>query len=278
MPTPSVADFKPRLVTKRKKLTVVYFRERLDGSTSFEMMQVPAGHFKMGSPSTEIKRNENEGPQRTVDIQEFWMGKYPVTQEEWIIVSQFPPVDIELKSNPSHFKEGKRPVESISWHEAVEYCKRLSNHSNRTYRFPTESEWEYACRAGTMAPFHFGETVTTDLANYDGRTKYGEGPNGEYREQTSDVGNFPPNAFGLCDMHGNVWEWCADHWHNNYKGAYPDDRVWIESGSSKFRVIRGGGWNHSPEYCRSASRIGNTPTDRHSDIGFRVVCDFRRTI
>ena len=274
MPTPSVSDFNPRLVLKRKKLTVSYFRERLDDSTSFEMMQIPAGQFKMGSPSTEMGHDESEEPRHEVDIQEFWLGKYPVTQAEWTIVSQLPQVDIELKSHPAQFSGEKRPVESISWHEAVEYCKRLSNSSKRTYRLPTEAEWEYACRAGTATPFHFGETITSDLVNYRGTKTYNDGPKGECREETTDVGTFPPNAFGLHDMHGNVWEWCVDNWHENYKGALVDGQAWIEGGNNNLRVLRGGSWGDDPENCRSAYRGSYTPLVRDGSIGFRIVCEF----
>lgn len=272
MPTPSVADFKPRLVLKRKKLTVSFFRECLDDSTSFEMMQIPAGHFKMGSPSTETGHDESEEPRHEVDIQEFWLGKFPVTQAEWTIVSQFPQVSIELKSHPALFSGEQRPVESISWHEAVEYCKRLSNYSKRTYRLPTEAEWEYACRAGTTTPFHFGETITSDLANYAGSETYGDGPKGEFREETTDVGTFPPNAYGLHDMHGNVLEWCADHWHDNYKGAPFYGQAWIEDGDDSKRVARGGSWFNYPANCRSACRYYITPAARDDSFGFRVVC------
>ena len=277
MPTHSAADFKPRLVMKRKKLTVSFFREHLDTSTSFEMMQVPAGHFKMGSPSTEIGHHGSEKPRHKVDIQEFWIGKYPVTQEEWAIVSRFPQVDIELKSHPARFSGKKRPVELISWHESVEYCKRLSYYSKRIYRLPIEAEWEYACRAGTTTPFHFGETTTSDLVNYRGTNTYGDGPEGKYRRETTDVGSFPPNAYGLHDMHGNVMEWCADHWHYNYEGAPFYGQAWLDGGDSYQRVVRGGSWNKSPAACRSASRLHFRPDSRNYLIGFRIVCEFRGT-
>jgi formylglycine-generating enzyme required for sulfatase activity len=163
-------------------------------------------------------------------------------------------------------------VEQVNWHEAVEFCARLSQKTGREYRLPTEAEWEYACRAGTTTPFHFGPTLTTNLANYDGNYVYGSGPKGVYREQTTDVGSFPPNAFGIYDMHGNVWEWCLDHWHDNYKGAPTDGSAWIEGGDSNRRLLRGGSWIDAPRNCRSAYRGGFGPVVRLITFGFRIVC------
>ena len=151
----------------------------------------------------------------------------------------------------------------MSWYDALEFCDRLSRLSQRTYRLPTEAEWEYACRAGTETPFHFGETITTDLANYRGEDDtdepneypghYGKEPKDEYRKATTPVTHFHPlaNAFGLCDMHGNMWEWCLDHWHNHYEGAATDGSAWLTEDKEKRRVIRGGSWDNSPKYCRS---------------------------
>lgn len=144
----------------------------------------------------------------------------------------------ELDADPSNFKGDKRPVEQVSWYDAVEFCDRLTAHTKRAYSLPSEAEWEYACRAGTRTPFHFGETITTDLANYRGTDNeeykwsgsYGPGPKGIYREQITEVGSFGvANAFGLYDMHGNVWEWCLDDWHDNYEGAPTDGSAWLDS-------------------------------------------------
>ncbi|MFM6071877.1 MAG: formylglycine-generating enzyme family protein, partial [Dolichospermum sp.] len=169
-------------------------------------------------------------PQHEVTIKPFSMGKYPITQAQWQAVAALPQVNQELKPNPSRFKGAKRPVERVSWHDAVEFCARLSNHSQRPYRLPSEAEWEYACRAGTITPFHFGETITTELANYNGNNTYGDGPKGVYRGETTEVGSFKiANEFGLYDMHGNVWEWCQDDWHNNYEGAPTDGSAWISN-------------------------------------------------
>ena len=151
------------------------------------------------------------------------------------------------------------------------FCEKLSELTGRTYRLPSEAEWEYACRAETTTPFHFGPTITTDLANYDGNYTYGNGPKGTYRQQTTDVGSFPPNAFGLYDMHGNVWERCQDVWHENYEGAPTDGSAWLEGGDQSWRVLRGGSWFGSPDVCRSANRFRFPRDDILGNVGFRVV-------
>ena len=174
----------------------------------------------------------------------------------------------------------------MSWYDAVEFCDRLTIHTNRQYRLPTEAEWEYACRAGTAAPFYFGETITTDLANYRGADyeelglsgSYDDGPEGEYKGQTTPVGHFDsPNAYGLCDMHVNVWEWCQDHWHDNYEGNPTDGSAWLTDYEGASRVRRGGSWDLGPRCCRSAYRTGNPPINR-DPFGFRVSCSGQRII
>jgi formylglycine-generating enzyme required for sulfatase activity len=251
------------------------------GGLPLRLMQIPAGTFHMGSPDDELERDDSEGPQHEVTVSEFFMAKYPVTQAQWRVVAGMAAVNRELKADPSRFKGDKRPVEQVSWDDAVEFCDRLTAHTQRQYRLPSEAEWEYACRAGTTTPFHFGETITTEVANYQGTDNeeygwsgsYGAGPKGEYREETTSVDHFGiANAFGLCDMHGNVWEWCADHWHENYEGALTDDSAWIEGGDSSRRVIRGGSWNDPPRLCRSAYRNGYSPDYTSDNLGFRVVC------
>ena len=154
------------------------------------------------------------------------MGKYPVTQAQWrFVAAQLPQVNRELEIDPSRFKGDNLPVETISWLDAEEFCQRLSHHTGRLYRLPSEAEWEYACRAGTTTPFHFGETISPEFANYNGEYTYGNGEKGVYRKQTTPVGSFQvANPFGLYDIHGNVWEWCADDWHKNYQGA-PSDGI-----------------------------------------------------
>ncbi|MEL7474916.1 MAG: formylglycine-generating enzyme family protein [Cyanobacteria bacterium J06555_12] len=236
------------------------------------MVSIPGGRFWMGSPETEEKRTDDEGPQYSVNVSPFWMGKYPITQAQWMEVAAFSKVKVDLKPQPSGFSGLDRPVEQISWFEAVEFCERLSQQTGKNYRLPSEAEWEYACRARTVTPFSFGEKIFTDLANYDGNYVYGKGSKGAYRIQTTSVDSFKANAFGLYDMHGNVLEWCADHWHDNYDGAPPGGTPWIKGGDTDRRVLRGGSWFSLPRFCRSANRDWYGPDLRSYVIGFRVVC------
>ncbi len=156
----------------------------------------------------------------------------------------------------------------------MEFCARLSQYTGKAYRLPSGAEWEYACRAGTTTPFHFGKTLSTEIANYNGNYTYGAGEQGVYRQATTEVGYFGVvNAFGLSDMHGTVWEWCLDHWHPSYENAPTDGSAWIIGGDSRYRLVRGGSWYNNPAYCRSAYRDrGTPPTLRNDNIGFRVVC------
>ncbi|MEO1392618.1 MAG: SUMF1/EgtB/PvdO family nonheme iron enzyme [Cyanobacteria bacterium J06634_5] len=264
------------------------FTAQLGGGVTLEMVKIPGGRFWMGSPENELERRASEGPQHKVAVPSFYMGKYPVTQRQWLAVSLLDDVERALKPMLSHFKGDNRPVEKVSWLEAVEFCQRLSRHTGQDYRLPSEAEWEYACRAGTTTPFHFGETITTDLANYCGEDRefggtkysgsYGTGLKGEYRAQTTDVGGFPHNRFGLHDMHGSVWEWCQDDWHSDYQGAPIDGSAWTKEGNATYRVVRGGAWSSAPRDCRSAIRSHYPPGNRYNDIGFRVSCSAPRTL
>ncbi|WP_346290631.1 SUMF1/EgtB/PvdO family nonheme iron enzyme [Sphaerothrix gracilis] len=254
------------------------FIETLGNGVTLEMVKVPSGRFWMGSPDGEEERSDDEGPLHSVTVPAFWLGKYPVTQAQWSEVAALPKISHDLLPFPSRFKGSQRPVESISWHEAVEFCQRLSQITGRTYRLPSEAEWEYACRARTTTPFYFGETITTEQANYDGNYTYGSGPKGKYRQQTTDVGSFPPNAFGLYDMHGNVREWCHDVWHSSYEGAPIDGSAWIKGGKQDLRIARGGSWDLYPRYCRSAYRNFDLPGSRFNYGGFRVVCSAPGTL
>jgi eukaryotic-like serine/threonine-protein kinase len=245
----------------RSQKTAQSFTEDLGKGVNLEMVAIPGGTFTMGSPSTEKERSNDEGPQHQVTIQPFYLGKFEVTQAQYEAI---------MGSNPSNFKGANRPVEKVSWNDAVEFCKRLSQKTGRTYRLPSEAEWEYACRAGTTTPFYFGETITTDLVNYDGNFTYDAEPKGKYRQQTTDVGSLPSNAFGLYDMHGNVWEWCADSWHSNYDGAPTDGSAWVDNDNQN-RVLRGGSWYIGPNGCRSANRYHYTRVFINHSIGFRVV-------
>ncbi len=275
----SPLELTPRLQIHRRTIEVPFFREWLNEQINIEMMQIPAGEFEMGSPPEELERNEREGPVHSVKVGSFFMGKYPITQAQWRMVASFPKIELELDTDPANFKGDDRPVEQVNWHEAVEFCQRLSKKTGRNYRLPSEAEWEYACRAGTKTPFHFGETITTDLANYDGNYIYGEGTKGKYRKQTTPVGQFGvANYFGLCELYGNVWEWCADPWHSNYENAPTDGSVWEEGGDDSTRVPRGGSWYHNPRYCRSAFRNSSTSGFRNDNIGFRVVCAVRGSV
>ncbi|MFH7245683.1 MAG: formylglycine-generating enzyme family protein [Spirulina sp.] len=274
------------------KATARYFTEDLGNSIGLDMVLIPDGTFLMGSPEDELERTDAEGPQHEVTVPTFFMGRFPITQAQWRAVAQLEQVDQKLDPDPSRFKGDNRPVEQVSWYDATEFCARLSQLTGRDYRLPSEAEWEYACRAGTTTPFHFGETITTDLANYRGvdddsfnwKGNYGQGPKGIYRKETTEVGSFPPNAFGLQDMHGNVWEWCQDHWHSNYEGDPPTDgSAWLFSAERKSKddiscVLRGGSWLFFPWNCRSAYRLNNNPDARYHNGGFRVVCSAARAL
>jgi formylglycine-generating enzyme required for sulfatase activity len=270
---------KKQWVIQRQQQNNYQFIEVLGENLILEMVAIPEGTFLMGSPPQELESSNHERPQHEVVVSSFFMGKYPITQTQWRFVASLPQVNRELKIDPSHFTGDNRPVECVSWYDAMEFCQRLSQYTHRTYRLPTEAEWEYACRAGTTTPFHFGETITAELANYHATEIYGNGVKGEYRGQTTPVDHFGiANAFGLCDMHGNVWEWCLDHQHGNYEGAPNDGSAWLTDDESAWRVLRGGSWCYIPRVCRSASRLNVQPGFDHSLIGFRVVCEFPRIL
>ena len=230
-----------------------------------DMVAIPGGSFQMGSPDSEAKRSDCESPQHPVTIAPFHMGKFAVTQAQYQAI---------MGNNPSYFQGENRPVEQVSWDDVIAFCQKLPERTGNLYRLPSEAEWEYACRAGTTTPFYFGETITPDLVNFNGNHTYGSAPKGIDREQTTDVGSFPPNGFGLYDMHGNVWERCEDHWHKNYNGAPIDGRVWVDPGASEnaLRRLRGGSWNVSPQNCRSAASGLVVAGGRGKTMGFRVVC------
>ncbi|MBW4629732.1 MAG: SUMF1/EgtB/PvdO family nonheme iron enzyme [Brasilonema octagenarum HA4186-MV1] len=212
------------LEIKREKRQATYYLENLEDNITLEMVAIPGSKFMMGSPEGE--GYESEKPQHEVTVQPFFIGKYPITQAQWRVVAALPQVNRELKPDPSGFKGDDFPVECVSWYDVVEFCARLSKKTGKDYRLPSEAEWEYACRARTTTPFHFGETLTDKLANYRANETFADEPKGEYREKTTSVGTFSPNAFGLYDMHGNVWEWCEDSWHENYQEAPTDGSAW----------------------------------------------------
>jgi formylglycine-generating enzyme required for sulfatase activity len=311
----------------RSKATAWAFHEplqrdaRLPGATaeaagqlSLTLVEIPAGSFLMGSPPEDPERADDEVPQHEVKLESFFISQTPITQAQWREVAGWQPLPAErwrqdLNPDPSRFqnREGQaegevrlfegeantdnRPVEQVSWLDAMEFCNRLSQRTGRTYTLPSESQWEYACRAGSITPFYFGATITPELANYNGIVTYADGPKGINREQTTPVGMLPANAWGLHDMHGNVDEWCLDHWHHGYEGAPTDGSAWLsstdqqqqstpkavevgtdDSDDSELRLLRGGSWSYFPGDCRSAFRDHFEPDGAFNDAGFRVVC------
>ena len=273
-------EFKRSELFRRQQWVVTKHRmqgrrliEQLGENQRLEMVAIPSGTFLMGSPKNEANREKCEGLQHEVSVSPFFISRYPVTQAQWRFVAGLPYVKRELKPNPSRFRGDDRPVEQVSWYDAVEFCDRLSTYyRNRQYRLPSEAEWEYACRAGTTTPFHFGETLTTEVANYDGDYTYLDGPKGEYRRETTSVDAFDiANPFGLCDMHGNVLEWCADH-YGSYEQTPTNGSAFITDNERASRVQRGGSWNYGPRNCRAARRYYFTPDFADYYIGFRVSC------
>jgi formylglycine-generating enzyme required for sulfatase activity len=265
------------------------------------MLYIPEGEYWMGSPKDEKERYDDESPQHKVKISPFFMGQTPITEAQWRFVSNLPKEHQELNPNPSDNGDD-HPVVNVNWQDVIEFCARLSRYTRRNYRLPSEAECEYACRALPLEkqslqnqkskiknslPFHFRETITSNLANYNGSVIYQEEPEGKYKGNTTPVGTFKPNTFGLYDMHGNVWEWCLDPWHGDYKTAPTDGRVWDEENENDNRyqnvlnnldkliedkrshVVRGGSWDFAPRNCRSAARDFND--SRNDNIGFRVV-------
>ncbi|HAC64860.1 MAG TPA: formylglycine-generating enzyme family protein [Cyanothece sp. UBA12306] len=276
-------------IIERKPGKSQYFSQDLGTDTQpLEMVAIPGGTFLMGTDDAEIERLvkrfdqeyfRRERPQHQVTVPPFYLGKYQVTQAQWRAIASLPRVKIDLNRDPSSFKGDDRPVERINWHQAVEFCERLSTllEGKWKYRLPTEAEWEYACRAGTTTPFYFGETITTDLANYDGNYVFASEPKGQYRGETTPVGQFPPNAFGLYDLHGNVWEWCLDDFHRNYEGAPSDGSPWISNDNNTTKILRGGSYIINPRVCRSAFRDSLFPRNGSSNDGLRVVCGLPRS-
>jgi len=284
-----------------EKYSAAIFTEALGLGAGLDMVSIPAGSFTMGSPSEEPERQPNEGPQHHVTLASFFIGAFPVTQAQWTAVVLAHPGRIyrDLDPKPSFFRDIDLPVESITWNEAEEFCLRLAAITGRSYRLPSEAEWEYACRAGTTTPFNFGLTITPELANYcgtggaicgesDGRSiasdvyyglkydsgAYDQGPAGIFRGTTTRPGTFPPNRFGLYDMHGNVWEYCLDKETANYADAPLDSSPYLSGPADSLRMLRGGSWSHNPAICRSAYRDSIAPGDPgwQGRIGLRVVC------
>jgi formylglycine-generating enzyme required for sulfatase activity len=246
-----------------------------------EMVEIPGGEFMMGSLDNELMHQDRESPHHLVKVSPFFMSKYQVTQAQWKAIAAMDEVDIDLDLAPSQFTGDNLPVDSVSWLQVQEFCERVTRFTERKNgeiswicRLPTEAEWEYACRAGTIAPFHFGENISASFANYTENFTYGQDEKGEYTEKASFVGSFDvANNFGLYDMHGNVWEWCLDNWHNNYENAPSDGSAWINSEESNdnTHVLRGGSWVDFFYLCRSAFRDRYNSDYYNLNVGFRVV-------
>ena len=262
----------------RWQSTTEAFLETLGEGQVLTMVRLPAGRFRMGSAADEAGHDPEEGPVREVDLQEFLMARTPITQAQWRTVAGWEERPGEswqkaLPLDPSLFQgerarlgEGEvdtsqRPVERIGWEEAMEFCRRLSQRTRRRYTLPSEAQWEYACRAGSTSPYAFGTTLTAELVTLG--------------QQPTPVQRHPANAWGLCDMHGNVWEWCLDHWHANYRGAPSNGTAWIDANApaNADRVVRGGAWSDPPSVARSACRYHLPPQSREpAMVGIRVVC------
>ena len=246
--------------------------EDLGNGITLEMVKIPGGEFWMGAPEGERGSQVFERPQHKVRVSPFLMGKYPVSQAQWRAIASLSRVERDLNLKPSHYQGDNRPVEQVSWYDAVEFCKRLGRKTGRDYRLPSEVEWEYACRAGTTTHFHFGETILPDLANYGETSRGGTTPLGRFQVA---------NAFGLYDMHGQLWEWCADNWHDSYDGAPTDGIAWLDNNQNKILVVRGGSWSSRFENCRSAYRRKrdiDSPKSKNNSIGLRVVVGLNNSI
>ncbi|MFN0086166.1 MAG: SUMF1/EgtB/PvdO family nonheme iron enzyme [Blastocatellia bacterium] len=260
-------------VTERRQSKAGRLIEELVPGVVLELVEIPGGAFNMGSADSEGA--DDERPRHEVAVSPFSMGRFPVTQEQWEIVAGWEKVEIELDPDPSKFKGDDRPVETVSWLDAVEFCARLSRNTGRAYRLPTEAEWEYACRAGTTTPFAFGETIAPEIVNYNGDFPYSKAKKGEFRAQTVPAGSLGvANSFGLFDMHGNVWEWCSDKYGENYYRECHERGVIVDPqgpGAGSYRVIRGGGWHYYAVDCRSADRFNADPGARNDYVGLRLV-------
>ena len=303
---PGAASFRFLLSHRRRSQG---YREGLAGqgsdaanAPSLTMLWIPPGRFWMGSKPTGRGIPTSEQPNHLVQVQGFFISQTPITQAQWRAVAELDEQALwrhELKSNPSFFHpdhwqgqdrkikyrlgrllDGEsttedRPVESVSWHEALEFCHRLGRLTGRAYTLPSEAQWEYACLTGNTKSYTFGESINPILANY--RISDGSGSNvsGVHFQQTTPVKMYPANAWGLHDVHGNVWEWCFDHWHDNYAGAPDDCRPWLEKDDLELlreRVMRGGSWNSEAVECSAACRSFSAPHVTDEKLGFRVVC------
>jgi len=253
-----------QIITKQK-IGYSYFETlgNIQGKPiGLEMVFIPAGKFQIGSPASEAEHTAEESPRHVINIPSFFMSRFQITQRQWKVL---------MDNNPAIFIGNvDRPVESVSWDDVQSFCQKLVEHTGKPYRLPSESEWEYACRAGTITPFCFGETITANLATYNGAIPYQYAPQGITNSTTTEVGSYPANAFGLHDMHGNVWEWCEDTWHDDYDLLPKDGKAWTQGGDRSCRVVRGGSWRDPAYYCRSAKRYRNVANQGDRTTGFRL--------
>lgn len=243
----------------------MHFVEILGPGTPLELVQIPSGEFVMGAPALEEGFRVNEAPLHVVNLPSFYLGKYPITQKQWIAIMG------KLPDMKKRFIGDELPVVNVWLDLAIEFCDRLSRSSQLSYRLPTEAEWEYACRSTTTTPFCFGQTISSDIANFDARQPYGRAGTGPFRNSTSAVGSLGiANDFGLYDMHGNVWEWCGDDWHADYSMAPVDGSAWLDGGDPGYCVQRGGSWTDRAINCRSAFRVGDIARNADNIVGLRV--------
>ena len=279
--TPATSGLRLPLPVGGTNAPVAFFSAALSPGLAPALVEIPAGEFLMGSPPTELGRFAWEGPQTDVTFTNtFKMSKFEITQIEYAAVMSNSP----SYRNPSYFSGvTNRPVEQVTWSNAMEFCQRLTESqrssgclpTNLAYRLPTSAEWEYACRAGTTTPFHYGPDLRSGMANFDGFYEYdallGEvyNPNGSHLWKPAPVGGYAPNALGLYDMHANVWEWCLDWWSASLPGGSVTNPTGPTSGAN--REIRGGCWYNDGRFCRSAYRLWSLPTNASNDIGFRIV-------
>ncbi len=281
-PTPKPEDVPLRLRERRAGMQQVFERLRqetapqakvLTNSVGMKFVLIPSGSFQMGAPPAERSDRWNERPAHEVLItQPFYLGVTPVTQEQYLAL---------VDKNPARFHMGggggrDHPVENVSWEDATAFCRRLSQldaerQAGWTYRLPTEAEWEYSCRGGTRTPFYYGNALSSREANIDGRFPHGDTPPGPHLGKTTPVGQYAANNFGLHDMHGNVWEWCAD-WYGGEYYAYAPTRDPQGPEMGEFRVVRGGSWRSHGSTCRAAYRNALVPNNRDPYTGFRVLC------
>jgi len=275
-----------RVYAEAEKESLVEEEDRL----LFQIIQLPMiaiepGTLLMGSPKLERGRAKEQELQHHVKIANYWIGQGLITQKQWRVVAGYPPVNSKIlfSDNPSRFKGDNNPVEQVSWYQAKEFCDRLSFATGKAYDLPTEAEWEYACRAGTITAFSFGDMITPELANYNGNYTYNNGTKGQSQNKTTPIETYPANLWGIYDMHGNLREWCLDHWHDSYADKPEElkqqgNAAWLSRNEFSKRVLRGGAWDSYPENCRSAYRNSQTSSRGRFNIGFRVVCRGSRSL